>query len=57
MSIKTLLVHLAPDPDRETRLKAAVGIAKQLDAHLIALYVAMPVHMPAGAEGRGASSR
>jgi nucleotide-binding universal stress UspA family protein len=56
MSIKTLLVHLAPDPDRETRLKAAVGIAKQLDAHLIALYVAMPVHMPAGAEGRGASS-
>lgn len=56
MSIKTLLVHLAPDPDRNTRLKAAVGIAKQLDAHLIALYVAMPVHMPAGAEGRGASS-
>lgn len=56
MSIKTLLVHLAPDPDWETRLHAAVGLAKRLDAHLIALYVASPVHLPAGAEGRGASA-
>lgn len=56
MAIKTLLVHLAPDPDCETRLTAAVTIAKRLDAHLIALYVATPVHLPAGAEGRGASA-
>lgn len=56
MSIKTLLVHLAPDKDCEGRLKAAVTMAKGMKAHLIALYVATPVHLPAGAEGRGASA-
>lgn len=56
MSIKTLLVHLAPDPDWKTRLAAAVGLAKRLEAHLVTLYVASPVHLPAGAEGRGASA-
>jgi nucleotide-binding universal stress UspA family protein len=55
MTIRTMLVHLAPDPDCEARLNAAVSMAKRLEAHLTTLYVAVPVHMPAGAEGRGAS--
>lgn len=56
MAIKTLLVHLAPDPDWEARLEAAAGMARQLGAHLVALYVATPVHLPPGAQGRGASA-
>jgi nucleotide-binding universal stress UspA family protein len=56
MAIKTLLVHLAPDPDWEPRLAAAVGMAQTLGAHLVALYVAAPVHLPPGAQGRGASA-
>ncbi|NMM44040.1 universal stress protein [Rhodospirillaceae bacterium KN72] len=56
MAISTLLVHLAPDPDCETRLKAAAKLAQEMGAHLVALYVATPVHLPPGAEGRGASA-
>lgn len=56
MSIKSILVHLAMDDDCSTRLESAVDIAKNMKAHLICLYVAHPVHMPAGAQGRGASS-
>ena len=56
MPIQTLLVHLAPDPHCNDRIEAAVTMAKTMNAHLIALYVATPVHMPAGAEGRGASA-
>ena len=56
MSIKSILVHLAMDEDCNTRLESAVAIAKGFNAHLICLYVAHPVHMPAGAEGRGASA-
>lgn len=56
MTMRTLLVHLAPDPDWETRLTASISMAKRLEAHLTALYVAAPVHMPAGAKGRGASA-
>lgn len=56
MAIKTLLVHLAPDPDWESRLHAAVAMAQKLDAHLVALYVSLPVHLPPGAQGRGASA-
>ncbi len=56
MAIKTLLAHLAPDPDCENRLNVAAGLAKKLNAHLLALYVATPVHLPPGAEGRGASA-
>lgn len=55
MAIKTVLVHLAHDPDWENRLDAGIELARELDAHLIALFVAHPVHMPAGIEGRGAS--
>ncbi len=56
MSIKSILVHLAMDDDCSTRLKSAIEMADILKAHLICLYVAHPVHMPAGAEGRGAST-
>ncbi len=55
MAIRTILVHLALDEDREHRLDASVAIANRLEAHLICLYVAAAVHMPAGATGRGAS--
>lgn len=56
MSIKSILVHLAMDDDCSTRLESAVEMAGILNAHLICLYVAHPVHLPAGAEGRGAST-
>lgn len=56
MSIKTVLVHLAPDEFRNDRLKAAITICREQDAHLIALYVAMPVHIPTAVTGRGASA-
>ncbi|MDJ0683168.1 MAG: universal stress protein [Alphaproteobacteria bacterium] len=56
MSIKQILVHLALDEDREIRLKTSVALAHRFDAHLICLYVAAAVHMPAGAAGRGASA-
>ena len=55
MAIKTVLVHLANDPDWENRLLAGQELSRELSAHLIALYVAHPVHMPPGVEGRGAS--
>lgn len=55
MAIKTVLVHLAHDPDWENRLDSAIELARDLGAHLIALFVAHPVHMPAGIQGRGAS--
>lgn len=56
MAIRSILVHLAPDDDRKHRLDAGVAIAQRLDAHLICLYVAAAVHLPAGATGRGASA-
>jgi nucleotide-binding universal stress UspA family protein len=55
MAIKTVLVHLANDVDWQNRLTAGQELARELKAHLIALYVAHPVHMPPGIEGRGAS--
>lgn len=56
MSVKSILVHLAMDDDCNTRLETAVELSSKLGAHLICLYVAHPVHMPAGAQGRGASA-
>src|SRR3546814_19138175 len=56
MAIKTILVHLANDEQHGARLTAGVELARQHGAHLIALYVAAPVHLPAGATGRGASA-
>ena len=56
MAIKTIMVHLTPDENSKARLAAAVRLATRLDGHLLALYVASPVHLPPGAEGRGASA-
>ena len=56
MSIQTILVHLAVDDDSNNRLRTAISVAKTLDAHLICLYIAAAVHLPAGAAGRGASA-
>ncbi|MFK7867239.1 MAG: universal stress protein [Alphaproteobacteria bacterium] len=55
MAIKTLLVHLTPEADSLNRLNIAANLTKSLDGHLVCLYVAHPVHLPSGIEGRGAS--
>lgn len=56
MTVKTILVHLANDDQSAERLSAAAGLARRLSAHLTALYVTTPAHMPAAVTGRGASS-
>ena len=56
MPVKTILVHLANDDQSPARLSAAAGLARRLSAHLTALYVTTPAHMPAAVTGRGASS-
>lgn len=56
MSIKTIMVHLAPDDHSADRLAAAVNLTKDIGGHLLVLYVAAPVSLPAGAAGRGASA-
>ncbi len=55
MPYKTILVHLANDPDHMERLDCAVGLADRFGAHLTAIYVATPIGMPAQVTGRGAS--
>ncbi len=57
MSVQTILVHLASDADHMGRLRVAYGLARRLDARVIALYVTTPVGMPVAVEGRGASLR
>ena len=54
MPVKTILVHLANDDQSPARLSAAAGLARRLSAHLTALYVTTPAHMPAAVTGRGA---
>jgi len=56
MSIKTILVHLAADPDHEERLKVAMDIARRNKAHVNALFVTKPLHMPGEVTGRAASA-
>jgi len=55
MPIKTVLVHLSHDADHMTRLRCAIELARANDAHITAVYVATPAHMPAEITGRGAS--
>lgn len=55
MTYKTILLHMANDVGHKARLKTAVDLAGRFDAHVLALYVANPVSMPAAIEGRGAS--
>ena len=56
MSIKTILVHLADDDFHRTRLDVASDLARKYKAHLVALYIATPISMPAQITGRGASA-
>ncbi|MFQ5973116.1 MAG: universal stress protein [Alphaproteobacteria bacterium] len=55
MSIKTILVHLADDPDHMARLGCAIDLAEKFQAHLTGLYISSPLHMPREVLGRGAS--
>ncbi|MEM7444328.1 MAG: universal stress protein [Pseudomonadota bacterium] len=55
MAIKTILLHLAPDNNREGRFDAALDLARRFGAHLHIVYMTQPAHMPAAVTGRGAS--
>jgi nucleotide-binding universal stress UspA family protein len=55
MAYKTILVHLANDKGHSARLRLGIDLASRFDAHLVALYIATPVSMPAAITGRGAS--
>lgn len=55
MTYKTILVHLADDEGHMTRLRLALELASRFEAHLVALYIANPISMPAAIAGRGAS--
>ncbi len=56
MTYKTILVHLADDPDHMARLNTAIELGDRFQAHLTAVYAYTPLRMPAGAAGRGASA-
>jgi nucleotide-binding universal stress UspA family protein len=56
MTYKTILVHLAHDQAHRTRLKVGIALASRYEAHLVALYIATPVSMPAEIAGRAASA-
>jgi nucleotide-binding universal stress UspA family protein len=56
MAYKTILVHLANDKGHTARLRLGIDLASRFDAHLVALYIATPVSMPAAITGRGASA-
>lgn len=55
MALGTIVVHLANDSRHRDRLSFAMDLARRHGAHLVALYVTAPVHMPAAVTGRGAS--
>ena len=56
MTYRTILLHLANDAGHMARIEAAADLAQRFKAHVVALYVATPVSMPAAIEGRGASA-
>ncbi|MGB8275042.1 MAG: universal stress protein [Alphaproteobacteria bacterium] len=56
MSYKTILVHLSNDKAHMTRLRIGIGLATRYEAHLVALYIATPISMPAEIAGRAAST-
>ena len=55
MSYRNIVVHLANDAGHGLRLAFAIDLAKRFDAHLTALFLVLPEHMPAEITGRGAS--
>ena len=56
MSLKTILVHLSDDDLHAERLEVAGRLARDYDAHLVALFMATPIGMPAEVIGRGAAA-
>lgn len=46
MSIASILLHVDDSSACNSRVKAAVRLAKQFDAHLTALYVVLPTNFP-----------
>lgn len=56
MAIKTILLHMAPDPLRGERLAVAVDLARRHNAHIEVAYLTAPAGMPAAITGRGASA-
>jgi nucleotide-binding universal stress UspA family protein len=46
MSYKTILVHVDPGKRSSARVEAAIRLARQFDAHLVALHVLMPFEPP-----------
>jgi nucleotide-binding universal stress UspA family protein len=55
MAIKTILLHMAPDENRQNRFAIALDLAKRHGAHLEIAYMTSPASMPAAITGRGAS--
>jgi len=56
MTYRTILLHLANDASHVARIEAATDLGARFQAHVVALYIATPVSMPAEIEGRGASA-
>jgi nucleotide-binding universal stress UspA family protein len=52
---KSIVVHLADDPQYADRLAIAIDLALRIDAHLDVVYTIPPPHSPAGTVGRAAS--
>lgn len=55
MTIKTLVVHLSDDEASHNRFHYALSLAKYYKAHLMAVYITVPMFLPEAIEGRGAS--
>lgn len=55
MALKTILVHLANDPDHRARMEIARSLARQHGAFLTALYIARPSEALQHIAGRGVS--
>ena len=55
MPFKTILAHIAHDDRYRDRSVVALDLAERFSAHVSLIYTALPVHIPAGSAGRGAS--
>ena len=55
MAYKTIVVHLADDPEHGQRLQFALGLAQRFGAHLDVVYTSDLVELPAVTIGRAAS--
>lgn len=56
MTIGTVLLHMAPDREREKRLDTALEMVRRFGAHLHVTYMTSPAAMPTAVTGRGASA-